>query len=116
MIVIMALRVVEILYFDGCPHASTAADLVRAIIREAGTPADVREVPVATEEDAQRMRFLGSPTVRVNGRDVDPEAEGRADYGMQCRVYATGDGFDGLPPAEWIRDALRKSGCDKSGA
>jgi 2-methylcitrate dehydratase PrpD len=102
----MASHTVEILYFDGCPHAQPAVDRVRAVVAETGATADVREVRVETEADAQRLRFLGSPSVRVDGRDVDPDAADRNDYGLQCRVYAIGGRFDGLPAATWIRDAL----------
>lgn len=102
----MALHTIEILYFDGCPHALAAIHLARAVVAEADAAVDVREVCVETEDDALRLSFLGSPTVRVDGRDVDPEAEGREDFGLQCRVYAVGSGFDGLPPATWIRTAL----------
>jgi hypothetical protein len=100
-------RTVEILYLEGCPHARPAVEMVRAVIAETGASADVREVCVATEADAVRLRFLGSPTVRVDGRDVAPDATGREDFGLQCRVHAIGDKFDGLPAAAWIRDALR---------
>ncbi len=105
----MASHLVEILYFDGCPHARPTIDLTRKVVAEAGVEADVREVIVANEVDALRLCFLGSPTVRVDGRDVDPDTEGRDDYGIQCRVYPTEVGLDGLPPATWIRAALRRT-------
>jgi hypothetical protein len=66
----------------------------------------LREVPDA--ESAQREQFLGSPTVRVVGQDVDPGAMHRTDYGLKCRVYQTANGVSGLPPDEWILDALAK--------
>lgn len=61
---------------------------------------------VETEDDAARLRFLGSPTVRVDGCDVEAGAEDRSDFGMECRVYFSSDG---LPASAWIRDALRSS-------
>jgi hypothetical protein len=62
---------------------------------------------VDTPEDAERERFLGSPTVRVNGRDVDPGAGERTDYGLKCRIYrSTEDGQSHVPPESWIRRAL----------
>jgi hypothetical protein len=55
----------------------------------------------------ERVRFLGSPTVRVNGRDVDPDAVDRTDYGLKCRIYRPDHpGESQLPPEEWIRAAL----------
>jgi ankyrin repeat protein len=52
------------------------------------------------------QRFLGSPTLRVNGRDVDPAAPSRDTYGLQCRIYQTPDGLSGTPADQWIVDAL----------
>jgi hypothetical protein len=62
---------------------------------------------------ARQERFLGSPTVRVNGRDVEPNAEQRTDYGTKCRLYRTPAGLSGQPQEEWLRAALYpKTGPD----
>jgi hypothetical protein len=102
-------RVVEILCFASCPHTQAAVDRVRAEGDAVQVAVDLRIVHVETEEQAVRLRFLGSPSVRIDGCDVDPDAAGREDYGLQCRVYAASTGLDGLPAAAWIRDALRKA-------
>lgn len=99
-------RLVEILYFDGCPNWPPVATAVDRLARELGAEADVRLVRVASEEEARRLRFLGSPTVRVDGRDVEPGAGERRDFALACRVYRTDDGFRGLPAEGWIRTAL----------
>jgi len=52
-------------------------------------------------EAAERERFLGSPSVRVNQEDIEPGAEERRDFGMKCRLYVTPDGLSGLPPDRW---------------
>jgi hypothetical protein len=52
------------------------------------------------------QRFLGSPTVRVNGSDVEPGGEDRTDYGLSCRVYVGENGVSGCPDAGWLREAL----------
>lgn len=62
-------------------------------------------VPDATA--AKRERFLGSPTVRIDGRDIEPGAEQRNDLGLKCRFYSTRGGLRGIPPDEWVLDALR---------
>jgi hypothetical protein len=100
-------ELVEVLVFDGCPNVETALQRARGAIAAAKVPARVQLVRVADDDQARRLRFLGSPTVRVNGADVDPTAAGREDYGMQCRVYATGGRFEGAPPVDWITAALR---------
>jgi hypothetical protein len=97
---------VEVLYFDGCPSHEAVLPRVRELLARAGVATEVELRRVESVEAAERERFLGSPTIRVNGRDVDPTAEQRTDYGMKCRLYATVDGLRGTPPDELIADAI----------
>jgi hypothetical protein len=64
---------------------------------------------IGTADAAQRERFLGSPTVRINGRDVEPEAERRTDYGLKCRLYRASTGLSGQPREELLQAALRSA-------
>lgn len=100
-------RRIEVMVFDGCPNIDVALARARAAVTDANVPALVQLVRVASDEDAKRQRFLGSPTVRVDGADIDPSAKGRDDFGLQCRVYAVEGHLEGAPPAEWITAALR---------
>jgi hypothetical protein len=102
--------VVEILFFEGCPNHDNARELVERVSRELGVHPDVRLLKIETSEDARRFRFLGSPTIRVNGRDVEPGADDRQDFAQSCRVYRTGSGFGGQPDESWVRDALNTEG------
>ena len=104
----MSVRVVEVLFFDGCPNVDDAVERVRSAEAAAKIPdVDVRFVRVETEEEAARTRFLGSPSVRVDGVDVELAARTRADFALQCRVYPKErGGLDGAPPVEWICAAL----------
>lgn len=97
---------VEILYFDGCPNHESAVALVERIDRELGTGAEVRLVNVPDREAANRLRFLGSPTIRVDGVDVDPRTEERNDYALSCRIFTTDHGPAGQPEERWVRNAL----------
>jgi len=97
---------VEIFSFDGCPNHEPALALVERLCRELGIEPDVRLVDVPDREAAQRLRFLGSPTIRVGGRDVDPQTEERSDYALSCRVFHTEAGVTGQPDERWVRDAL----------
>jgi hypothetical protein len=97
---------VELLYFDDCPNYAALLPHLRQLLRAAGSDDEVRLRPIADEDAAQRERFIGSPTVRIDGRDVEPGAHDRRDFGMTCRLYATGDGLRGTPLDEWILDAL----------
>jgi hypothetical protein len=99
---------IEILYFDGCPnHEQLLARLPELLERE-GIDAEIKLRLVPDAEHAQRERFLGSPTIRVAGRDIDPGAADRRDYGLKCRIYQTAGRLTGLPPDEWILDALAR--------
>jgi hypothetical protein len=64
---------------------------------------------VETPQEAEVERFLGSPTVRVDGADVDPAAAARADYGMTCRIFRVDGRQSPTPPEEWIRAALERA-------
>lgn len=96
---------VEVLYFDGCPSYTTAAEVLEGIIFEEELAAHVELVAVNTEKEAQQLRFPGSPTIRVDGRDLFP-AEEREDWQLGCRVYATPEGLRGWPTKEMMRKAL----------
>jgi hypothetical protein len=101
---------VEILYFGGCPHQAPTRQLVAEIARELELEPDIELVEVNDDEAAQRMRFLGSPTVRINGRDVEPGADGReGTFALSCRVYRDERGLAGRPSRKWIRDALSQA-------
>jgi hypothetical protein len=99
---------VEVLYVDGCPNHVPALALIDRVAGEIGLEPRVRLVNVVDQEAAQRLRFLGSPTIRVGGRDVDPNTDDRADYGLSCRVFRTETGIAGQPDERWVRDALAR--------
>ena len=102
--------VVEVLYFDGCPNHLPALALLERVADELGIEPELRLVKVADQEAAQRLRFLGSLTIRVGGRDVDPSTEERSDYGLSCRIFRTEAGIAGQPDERWLRDALAREG------
>ena len=102
--------VVEVLYFDGCPNHLPALALLERVAAELGIEPELRLVNVADQEAAEQMRFLGSPTIRIGGRDVDPQAAERTDYGLSCRVFRTEAGIAGQPDERWLRDALARDG------
>jgi hypothetical protein len=100
---------VELLYFDGCPSHERLLPGLRELVTAADPGAEVELRRIETIEEAERERFLGSPTVRVDGRDIDPSAEERSDFGMKCRLYRAGDGLNPLPPDSWISEALARA-------
>lgn len=95
---------IDILYFEGCPNHAPTVARVKQIAADMGLTVAVAEVQITTPEEAQRRHFLGSPTVLVNGVDIDPDARQEARYGLSCRVYP---GMAALPPDAMIQAALQ---------
>jgi len=100
---------VEILYLLGCPNHVQTVDRVREVLRQEGTPAEMVEVEVKDAAAADRVAFLGSPSIRVDGQDVEAAARGVRAFGMMCRTYIDGGRRAGVPPPEWIRAAVREA-------
>jgi arsenate reductase len=90
---------IEVMVFDGCPHADAAIRLAQDVARRLGPGISVERVDVDTPERAAATGFLGSPSLRVNGADV----EGREGAGgsLCCRSYEDGAGV----PPEWLLEA-----------
>ena len=65
---------VEILYFSGCPNYHPAVARLSDILRQEAASAELVEVEIKDADTAQVMGFLGSPSIRINGRDVEPTA------------------------------------------
>jgi hypothetical protein len=97
---------VELLYFDGCPNHEALLPHLQALLDDADMHVEIALRNVPDDEAAQRERFLGSPTVRVDGHDVEPGATGRTDFGLKCRLYRTDSDLRGSPLDEWILTAL----------
>ncbi|MGZ8715624.1 MAG: DF family (seleno)protein [Gaiellaceae bacterium] len=102
---------IEVLTFTGCPHAEATHELVVRVVAALEAEADVVLIDVPDQEAAAAHRFLGSPTVRVDGRDVEPGAERRDEVVLGCRIYHTDAGLSGRPDERWIRDAVSRASC-----
>jgi hypothetical protein len=99
---------VQILYFEGCPNHEEARVLVERVAAALQLRPIVDRVEVTDAEAAARLRFLGSPTIRVDGHGVEPGADARRDFALSCRVYSTAAGVAGQPDEAWIRAALTR--------
>ena len=99
---------VELLYFDGCPHYEALLQRLRELLHGVGAGDQLQRRRIPDEPTARRERFLGSPTVRVDGHDVEPGASERSDFGLICRLYVTADGLRTTPLDEWVLDALAR--------
>lgn len=99
----------ELFYFDGCPSWAGALDnLIEALALER-THADIETIRVRDDADARHKRFIGSPTIRIDGVDLEgPEADDRG-FAFGCRVYTEGGRTSGSPSVALIREALRRA-------
>lgn len=105
---------IEVLYFEGCPHYDVFLPHLYELLDENAITAAVTLIRIDNDEQATAQRFLGSPTVRVNGVDIEPGSGQRpvgsvdipVQYGRQCRLYRADDGTTGVPRDQWILDAL----------
>jgi hypothetical protein len=96
---------IELLYFDGCPTYEPAEQALKQVLLEEGIESQIQLIAVNTNEEAQRMQFPGSPTIRVNGRNLFPAAQ-RQDWGRGCRMYTTPEGLRSAPTKTMLREAL----------
>lgn len=99
---------IELFYFFACPSYRKALDNIHEALRAEGLSAAVLTTRVVSDEDAQAKRFIGSPTVRIDGVDVEGPQADRNGYGFGCRVYSAGGRLSAWPSVETIRAALRR--------
>jgi hypothetical protein len=96
---------VRLLYFDGCPHGPVAEGRLRSALAGVGRDdVAIERVFVETPEDADRLGFIGSPTILVDGRD--PFANGDEQPALACRVFSTPEGRAGSPTVDQLVEVL----------
>src|ERR1700684_2987733 len=98
---------IELLYFDACPGYAELRGRLPRLLEQAGVDARIETHRVDSKDSARRERFLGSPTLRVNGHDIDPTADSRHDYGLRCRLYPSEGRRQRPPPDAWVAEALK---------
>ena len=82
--------------------------LLQQVLDEDGISSRVNTIPVRSEAEAVENRFLGSPSIRVDGEDIEPEARSSTDFGMKCRIYDNEGVPGGVPSKSKIRQAIRR--------
>ena len=97
---------VEVLTFKGCPNRDAAIALVERVGKQLASNAEMRVIEVSDQQAAEQTRFLGSPTIRVDGHDIEPDADRRQEFVHACRLYQGQDSLHGVPEADWLRQAL----------
>jgi hypothetical protein len=98
---------IDFLYWEECPSHPDALGRLKKLLKACGIRAEIRMVEVNTDEDARRLSFPGSPTIRINGCDIDPAGAREQRVGLACRIYHDATGKVGpLPSEAMIREAL----------
>ena len=101
---------IELLWWEGCPSTERAlADLREALVDSGVPDAEVRMREVTTDGEAAEARFVGSPTILIDGADLVPAADDEP-IGLSCRVYRRRDGrISPIPDPDDLREALRRA-------
>ncbi len=102
-------QTVELLSFPDCPGHGPARALLDDVLADLGLGAVVIEIDARDPAVAAALRFPGSPTIRVDGRDIEPGFVDSGDHTPRCRLYLTERGLVGVPERRWIEDALRRT-------
>jgi hypothetical protein len=92
---------IEILYVPGCPNYQPAIERLQAVLASQEVKSGIQGIPVTTEGEAKALLFPGSPTVRVNGEDVEPHQASVPS--LACRLY---ENRSGIPSEELLRAAI----------
>lgn len=99
---------IRFLYFEDCPSHDEALQRLQKCVKAEGISADIEVLKVETADEAEKLQFVGSPTIIVDGFDIDPPVDPH--YALTCRAYRLEDGrISPLPSEAMIRRALRKA-------
>ena len=98
---------IQYLYFADCPSHEEGLARLRKVLAERAAVPEIEIIEVRTEAQARRLKFIGSPTIRIDGRDIDPGGLMGENYALTCRIYHLPEGrFSPLPSEQMIREAL----------
>ena len=98
---------IELPWFADCPNHPAARELLKEVVAELSPGSGIHDIDATDTAVAEKLRFPGSPTIRIDGRDVQPGFEDPGDYTPRCRVFPTERGLERVPPRDWIEAALR---------
>ncbi len=101
---------IQLLYSSGCPSFQPALSLLQQVLDDENITDKVETILVESEASALEYRFLGSPSIRVDGQDIEMEARSATDFGMKCRIYDNDGVPGGVPAKDMIREAILQGG------
>lgn len=97
---------IEVLYFEGCPNHVPTLQILREALDSLGHQDPIHEVEISSQAEAEAIRFMGSPSIRINGSDIESWARTAKSFGLSCRTYTNGSQHGGVPSRELIRRAI----------
>ena len=95
---------IEFYYFDGCPSHKPAYENLRVVLLEKGIESEIESIKVNSREDAEKLNFQGSPSIRINGKDIEGKDEG---YSYSCRVFKIDGKLTGFPTKEYLSEKIK---------
>ena len=104
---------VEFLWWADCPSHEAGYALLQQALAAEGVAASITRIEVSSDDEAQRLAFIGSPSIRLMGEDIDPlpvATGARSPYALTCRAYRREDGqIAPLPTLDYVRAAIRRT-------
>jgi hypothetical protein len=100
---------IEVLYLAGCPNHLPAMEIVRETLSSLDREAEIHQTEIRTQAEAEAKGFVGSPSVRINGMDIEPWARTTTTFGLSCRTYMHGSQRGGVPSCEQLRRAIEET-------
>ncbi len=95
---------INLLYIKGCPNFRDARRLIHDTLKSLGIKTPLKKIEIKSDDEAKKHSFPGSPTIGINGEDIEPETAGIT--GMICRIYSNGTG---LPDREVLKCKIAKA-------
>lgn len=100
---------IRFLYYEDCPSHDKALERLQAVLAQEDIQSTVEVIKIETDEQAQEFQFVGSPTILINGEDIDPPPA-NAYYSLTCRAYRLENGrVSPLPSPQMIRRKLQQT-------
>lgn len=96
---------IEVLFVRDCPNHEPTLRLIDDVGRHLGLQVQIREIEVKDVADAERLSFLGSPSVRIDGRDIEEPVDHARPFSMSCRMYQR----SGVPARALIEAAITRA-------
>ena len=107
--------IVQFLWFTECANHAAARELLLDVLKEKGIAYELDDIEATDPRIAAEHRFPGSPTIRIDGRDIEPEYQDSGDHTPRCRLYYTSEGLSGIPERRWIVEAIERELRQKPG-